>query len=201
MSLGKDLKEIFTEMGTGYQVIRDTQQVGSEYGRVIVNSQATKPFIVLNFLKLVVPYDSVIMGGDHVLLSGDRKYLVTVKNPEFVSDEVITSECVLLRSNCEVIIQRGTEEEEGYEEILIWNDLFPSGVPVLLTESLRDQDSLVDDIGTFEEHGMELYLSANVKLKLGDRVIDGDDIYEVQTIKTKRYDGVHMARLRLDTRQ
>jgi hypothetical protein len=201
MSLGADLKEIFTEMGMSYTVARNSVTVGSEYGEVIINSQATKPFIVLNFLKLVVPYDSVILGGDHVIFVDGREYIITAKNPEYVENALIKSECVLLKTNGSVKIERPSEEDDGneYDDAIEWTEVTLSE-PVLLTESLRDQESIVDDIGTFEDHGMELYISGVIGIKIGDRLHDGDDKYVIETVKRKRYDNVHMASLGLDTR-
>jgi hypothetical protein len=200
MSLGSDLKEIFTEMGRAYTVYHEGAEGSTEYGEIIPNSQATKPFIVLNFLKMNVAHDTSLVGGDHVVFADSSDYMVTAKNGDYVENAVIKYECVLYKTNDTVLVERFSEEEVNYVDEITSAEI-DSDVPVLLTEALREQELDVDDIGTFERHGMELYVSSYVGIQVGDIITDsGGTKYKATVVIEKRFNNVHIVKLDIDNR-
>ena len=90
MSIGPDLKEVLSDVGTAYTIIRDSGNITGEFLDFETNAQVTKPFIKEFFLDAVLSYDTEAVVGDIIEfnVAGDR-YLIMNKTPEMFENQVV----------------------------------------------------------------------------------------------------------------
>ena len=100
MSIGPDIKEVLTEVGTAYTIIRSAGNVAGEYLDYELNAQVTKPFIQEFFLDASLSYNTALIAGDILEFNvAGTRYLLMNKTPETFENEVISYAAVLYKSN------------------------------------------------------------------------------------------------------
>jgi hypothetical protein len=87
MTLGADIKEVYTDVGAAYSATRIGPGVSGEletgYLDFELNRQVTKPFIREYFIEASLPYDTVSAVGDVIEFTADgRKFLLMNLTPD-----------------------------------------------------------------------------------------------------------------------
>lgn len=111
MSLGPDVKEIYQELGRGYEVIRGGTVVAEEHLMHKTNTQATKPFVLLAHLKVRFPFDTHVRGGDVIRFKDDGSYYTaTMMQPDVFENEIVYFFSVIYRCNCRVDLENWNKQ-------------------------------------------------------------------------------------------
>ena len=204
MSIGPDLKEVLSDVGTAYKIIRDSGDITGEYLDFEMNAQVTKPFIKEFFLDAVLAYDTVAVLGDIIeFTASNERYLIMNKTPEMFENQVISYGVVLYKTNVLVTILRPSEptwRRYDYRQITTWTSI--KTIDALLTTPLfgnfLDTD---EELGLIGMEKGELYLPSSVGIIDLDRVwIDATEYYRVESVKRRRYPGVDVVDVGNDTR-
>ena len=199
MALPEKIKSIFKKIGSRYSIVTPTGLQADEdwFCEPELNTQVTKPFVLLNFLKVNFPFDTEVKPGDTIeFLTGNSRYLVTVMLPEMFRDRIIKYLSVLYRCNDSATILRKTyTRDDNLKKIVTWSPFgitWPALVadPYLGSELSENSD---DDLqGVFSDDKQNLYISGDSGIVLGDRIFlavkNGNHM--VSKIKTTRYDNV-----------
>ena len=209
MTLGSDIKEVYTDVGAAYSAIRPGPGVSGEletgYLDFELNRQVTKPFIREYFIEASLPHDTIAGVGDVIEFTTDgRKFLLMNLTPDLFENAVFEYQGVLYK--CNVLAGKlerssGEDWDSNYKKGLNWVEI-DDAIPALVTESLFGHSLETDvELGMLGLERHELYISASYGIKTLDRftTVSGE-FYMVTTIKSRRYDGIDVAELETDTR-
>jgi hypothetical protein len=204
-TLGDDIGEVFEEVGVHFSVIRGGEAFDSgEYLVYDLNRQVTKPFIREHFLEAEMSYIASLRTGDIAVFDDGRKFLVMNRTAEQFENEAVLQNAVLYMSNASVRILRseGEDWDENYLKIPRWSPIHSGEVDALITEALYghslESDKELAMIG-IENH--ELYIPKWVGIEVRDRVEwSSGEFYQINTVMKRRYSGIDVAELGVDTR-
>jgi len=100
MSVGDDIKDALTEVGSAYTIIRDAGNISGELGTLESSSMVTKPLTIEAFRRSMVAYDTQLATGDVVEfnVTSDR-FLVTNMLPELFENSAIQFDAILYKCN------------------------------------------------------------------------------------------------------
>jgi hypothetical protein len=211
MTLGADIKEVYTDVGAAYSAVRSGPGVSGEietgYLDFELNRQVTKPFIREYFIEASLPYDSETAVGDVIEFTGDgRKFLLMNLTPDLFENEVFEYQGVLYKCN---ILAGKLERSSGevwdtaqtYQKQHNWHTIDDS-IEALVTESLFGHSLETDvELGMLGLERHELYIPASYGIKPLDRFTPvSGEWYMITTVKSRRYDGIDVAELETDTR-
>jgi len=208
MALRDQIKKVYTRVGRSYTIVRGALEISGEYLEPQMNSQATKPFVLLNFLRANLAYDTEIVSGDTIRFDDDDSYyLVTVKLPEVFKGSAISFASALYRCNDVATLSRlQTTRATDLQAINTWQQVGTQSWHVLVADSFTGEEVAENESfelkGKFKNDNQDLYICGSCGIKLGDRVtlsIIGDR-YMVTSIKKTRYDNVYQVMLDDDTR-
>jgi hypothetical protein len=210
MTLGADIKEVYTDVGAAYAVTRPgpgaSGEIETGYLDFELNRQVTKPFIREYFIEASLPYDSVSAVGDVVEFTVDgRKFLLMNLTPDLFENEVFEYQGVLYK--CNVLagkLERFSGEDwddQTYKKDFVWDEI-DDAIPALVTESLFGHSLETDvELGMLGLERHELYIPSSYGIKVLDRFTPvSGEFYMVTTIKSRRYDGIDVAELETDRR-
>jgi hypothetical protein len=210
MTLGADIKEVYTDVGAAYSATRIGPGVSGEletgYLDFELNRQVTKPFIREYFIEASLPYDTVSAVGDVIEFTADgRKFLLMNLTPDLFENAVFEYQGVLYK--CNILagkLERSSGEDwdtQTYHKEHVW-DVIDDNIPALVTESLFGHSLETDvELGMLGLERHELYISASYGIKPLDRFTPvSGEWYMITTVKRRRYDGIDVAELETDTR-
>jgi len=201
MTLGVDIKEVLADVGMSITILRDAGNITGEYIYGKINKQVTKPFIREFFMEAWLASDSQAVGGDVVQLSDGRIFIVMNKTPSMFEDAIYRYDSVLYKCNTVAILQRPTETRVNYT-ITTTFPAIQETVNALITESLYGNELDTDEelalLGISSE---DCYVSSSVGVERQDRFwISDSEYYQVEVVRTRRFDGVDLIVLGEDTR-
>ena len=206
MSIGPDIKDVLREVGVSYTILRDSGNITGEYTFTKSNAQVTKPFIREFFLEGFVSYDTAIQVGDIVQMNtSGKKYMIMNKTPELLEDTVYRYMIVMYLCNVVADILRPTDIEatanNRWQSGIEWNYV-ASQINCLITTPLYGHELSVDDqIGALGIEVFEMYASTSIGIQALDRVyISATEYYQVETVKSRRFEAVDVFELGEDTR-
>jgi len=206
MSLGDDLKEVFSDVGTAFTILRDAGNISGEYLIYEINRQVTKPFVREFFYESEFAYDTEAVPGDVIEFDADsRRFLIANLTDSHFEDGPIEKEGVLYKCN----ISSGRLWRASGED---WDDtsyrkiedfqIIHDNVNALMTEGLYGHELEEDEeIGQITREGHEVYLSGDLLPQALDiwEPTSGE-FYEVRTIKTRRYENIKVLEVSEQTR-
>lgn len=202
--IGLDIKEVLSEVGVSFTIIRDSGNVTGEYVMYSPNAQVTKPFIREFFLDARLAYDTACVVGDVIEFNttGDR-YLIMNRTPTLLEDEIYQYNTVLYKTNVVCDILRPSEGDwptDTYHRRTIWTSL-ASSQDVLITTPLYGHELDESAFGPLQIEVHEMYVPASIGIRPLDRVrVSSSEYYRVTTVKPRRYDGVDVVELSEDQR-
>jgi len=207
MSIGVDLEEVYSEVGTAIKVYSpDGTTSTGEYLDFDVNRQVTKPFIREFFLEDNLAYNTVIVGGDVIEFTVDgRTFLVMNKTGELFENKIIGYNTVLYKCNEVVTIKRPTKAgwDVNYKRAITWPSV-ATDVPVLLTERFFGTGLGAVEPKDFLEYDIldnQMLISSYYVVKPLDRVwISDTEFFQVDFVEKRKFDGVWSCVLSEDTR-
>jgi hypothetical protein len=207
MALRDKIKKVYRKVGRAYTIIRPQGDITGEYLAQEMNTQATKPFVLLNFLRVSLPYDTEVIPGDTIMFEDGSYYLATVKLPDIFKGAPSCFLSVLYRCNDVATIMRNSESRDAdLKMTTTWNQIGTRTWPVLIADSFTGEEIAAnpqnDLQGLFKNDVQDMYISGGCEIELGDRVaLDSvADYYMVTQIKKTRYDNVFQITLDDDTR-
>ena len=223
--IGEDFKEIYKDIGRPYvRLNMDGTQSPVEYGKGILNSQATKPFTVLTTVRGFFPHDTVVRPGDVIhFLDEDSYYMVTVLKASVLEGAIKFFSGVLYMVNSLAFMSRevnGQRDERG--DLIQGFVQQTQKIHCNLSDTMFGTTLLEDGriaIGDVTRDNQTLYLPApwvkhrdsgeQLFVEIGDRLHveplkpetcwEAKD-YEVIGVRRNRYDNVHDLTLREDRR-
>jgi hypothetical protein len=206
MTIGIDIEQVLEEIGTAYSVLRaNSGEFDAEYLDYEMNRQVTKPFIREHFLEVIFPYNTIVVGGDVVQFNVDnRKFLVMNITPENFENTCIGKEGVLYKCNVSGEVLRPSGEvwdTQTYHKTPAWETIKTNAFGVI-TEKLFGTDLAQDEpIGQIGIYANELYIPHSFGVQELDRyVAQSGEYWKIQSIETRKFDGVDICQLVEDTR-
>ncbi len=204
-TLGDDIKAVFTEVGTAYNIIRDAEVLSGEFLDETLNRQVTKPFVKEFFLEVSLPFDTRAVGGDVIQFTEDsRTFLIVHINPEDFENASVTQESVLYKANVsgELLRPSGEGWDSNYQPQMDVMTSVQTSVYGLLTERLFGPDieqGVV--IGQIEIEGQSLYMPSRYGVQPLDRYqVGSGEYYKIEAIEERRFNGVDVCKIVEDTR-
>ena len=206
MSEGPEIKELFEDIGTPFEILRDEGNISGEYLLYKTNAQVTKPFIREFFLETMLPYDSQVAGGDVLKVDDgtNRSFIVMNKTPENMEGEAFVNNVVLYKCNVSGELQRPSGEAPDphtYRTLTQWETV-KEECHGLLTAQLYGTDVKdEEDIGRINLEALYFYVPTKFGVMTNDRYspVSGE-YYKVDEIKRREFDGVDVCHLSEDTR-
>ncbi len=206
VGLGVDIKEVYDELGSAFNIISRNPVVTGEKIIYELNAQATKPFIREHFLEATLPYDTVVTTDDVIkIIETDINYLVMAKTAELFEDSIVEWNLVLYKCNLPLTthIVRPIEIRDPitYDMISGWQIIADDPVYGLTSDRVFGSDIEIGDVGQSQIWRIDLYLPKFYGLKPLDRLIlSPTEYYKVETVQAYNYPGVVVAILVEDTR-
>ncbi|MDY6863879.1 MAG: hypothetical protein SV062_12940 [Thermodesulfobacteriota bacterium] len=205
MGIGEDIKSVYNDVGSSYNVLRDDGDLSGEYCVYKINRQVTKPFIQEFFLEAQLPYDTEIKVGDLLEFQTDgRVFLLMNKNPMMFEDEIVNYQGILYKCNVsgELFAPSGEVwDAQTYQKTTQWNQK-KAICYGLQTEPLFGHDLETDEeLGQIGVERHQLFVSNTVGIETFDRYepVSGE-YYKVEEIRKRRFPGVDVVELSEDMR-
>ena len=204
MSIGSKIKSVFVKAGASFTILRDSGDIAGGYLTEEPNTQITKPFIRAFFREGSLAYDTEVIAGDVVEIDTDeRRLLVMTRTPEMFKDEIVQYNAVLYLANVsgELLRPSDSTRDAQYHTELEWTSV-KTNCHALLTETLFGHELETDEeLGQLVIEKHELYVPHSVGVQIHDRYQPvAEEYYEVETIKTRRYDSIDICGLKEDHR-
>ena len=206
MTIGPDIKEVLSEVGSAFTIKRDSGDITGEYLDFTPNTQVTKPFIREFFLEAMLSYDTDVISGDIITINVPAQpYLVMNLTPDMFENEIIKRDGVIYKCNVSGELLRFSGEADWSDSTmhkLEHLQLVRADCYALLTSpefgGELDKD---EDIGYLNMEEQELYVPSSYGLQEMDRYqpVSGE-YYMVTAVKKRRYPNVDVALLSEDTR-
>lgn len=205
MSIGPDIRDVFKEIGTPYNIRKHSGSVISgEYLDYEIPLGSTSTFIINYTLDATLAYDTKAEGGDIIEFPNDgSRFLLALKNPERFEQEVTVREVRLYRCNVWGHVKRRSVSRttDKYKATSSWNNLIASGEDALLASNLAYMGTEVAEYGRLETEEENLHISGNIPIQEGDRFespIAGK--FEVMNVSKRRLNNVTVCRMQKDER-
>jgi len=208
MALQDQIKKVYVRVGRAYTIVRGAVEITGEYLEPQTNSQATKPFVLLNFLRANLAFDTQILPGDTIRFNDDNSYyLVTTKLPEVFRGSAISFSSVLYRCNDVATLSRLQNTRDADLKVInTWQQVGTQTWRVLIADSFTGEELAENESfelkGKFKNDNQDMYICGSCGIKLGDRVTLATigEHYMAASIKKTRYDNVYQVMLDDDTR-
>jgi len=206
MSIGPDIKDVLREVGVSYTILRDAGNITGEYIFTKSNAQVTKPFIREFFLEGFISYDTDVAVGDIIQMNTSSKnYMVMNKTPELLEDIVYRYSVVLYLCNVIADILRPSDLEATADNRWLsginWSYIARQTNCLITTPLYGHELSIDDQIGALGIEVYEMYAPSSLGIQALDRVrISSIEYYQVETVKSRRYEAVDVFELGEDTR-
>jgi hypothetical protein len=201
--VGEDIKAAYIEVGTSFEVFRETVISSGEYLIYDLNAQATKPFIREHFLEASLAYDTSGEVGDVLRFSDGGCFLLMNKTPAEVEDVIIEYSAVLYKANVSGELSRPSGEvwdTQTYHKQPVF-EVIKTNCYALLTESLFRYELAEEPYGNVSEVKDEMYIPKRYGVQINDRYTPvSGEYYKVSTVKTRGFPGVDIVILEEDTR-
>ena len=205
MSIGPDLKDALSEIGTSFIFLHPNPSFASEKMMYKSNTQTTKPFVREFYLTTKFAYDTNVNGGTVLQIpSSAIPYLVVSKTPEIFDNEVIEYNGGLYKCNVSGELSRISGEvgwSSDYRKTPVFQTI-KANAYALQTEQVSGAGIREnEDIGAISISRHDLYVPSDYGVKELDRYqpVSGE-YWMVKSVKLRMYDNVDMCELIEDTR-
>ena len=205
MSVGDDIKDALSEVGSSYTIVRDAGNISGETGLLEYSSQVTKPLTLEHFRRCTAPYDTQMITGDVVEFDViDQKFIVTNVLAELFENAAVQYEAILYKCNVasgELYRPSGESWGDQYHKETQW-ELIKDNCDAMQVAALYgndlDADNEVALIGLQKDEVL-------IPRFAGAQVLDrwqpySGEYYIVSTIETRRYPNVDVLIVEEDTR-
>ena len=205
-SLGEDIKEVFTEIGSEVHLLRESGIVSGEFLLFKPEKTGSADNIELG-IKAQFPYDSSILAADVLQIqSSGQKFLVVHKNPEDFEDATFRSQAVLSKINVYGHLKRSSGEvrsTQTYQKTHNWNTVKSICYGTLLTLP-RTKETEFTKVGLIPDSDLGFLVPHSYGIRPMDRVfVSGETgaYFQVSTVNSWTYNNVDFCSMIEDTRQ
>jgi hypothetical protein len=196
MTIGADIKDVLSEVGAAYTIIRDSGNISGEYGVYDLTSQATKPVTLEHFRRGMLSYDTQVVEGDVIEFdTTSERYMVMNKLPELFENTVVQYESIFYKCNVlegKLLRPSGEDVDSNtYHSEIQW-EVVKDNCNAMQVAALYGNDLVEEEkFGLIGLRKDEVYLPSSVGAKVLDRFqpVSGE-YYMVATIETRRFPGV-----------
>jgi len=209
MSVGEDIKDALTEVGSTYTILRDSGDIAGEYGLLEFSAQVTKPITIESFRRGMISFDSVLVTGDVVEFPIiDERYLATNMLPELFENSIVHYDTVFYKCNVtsgELMRPSGESWDDPlnqYHKETEW-EIVKGGVNAMQVAALYGNDLEAEGeieavIGLKKDEVMMPH-------SVGAQVLDrwqpfSGEYYQVSIIETRRYPDIDVLIIEEDHR-
>jgi len=198
MSVGDDIKDAITEVGSAYTILRDSGNVSGEYGLLEYSSMVTKPLTIESFRRLQAQYDTETVTGDVVEFEiTSQKFLVTNMLAELFENAIVQYENILYKCNVasgELMRPSGESWDNSLEQYhketqceIVNTNCHAMQVAALYGNSM-EEDQEIAMIGLSKDEVL-------IPHSIGAQVLDrwqpsSGEYYVVNTIEQRRYPNI-----------
>jgi len=203
MSISLDIKLVLQEIGTSFNVKRDSGDVSGGYLDYEMNRQVTKPFIREFFIEATFQHDSVAANGDVIEFSDGRRYLVMNDSPENFENELISRETVLYMCNVSGELLRASGEvwDTNYRRGTSWEAVHSSCYAVLTSRLFGTDLQQDEELAQIGIESQVLYLPSSLGARSLDRYQPASgEYYKVEQVIHRYFPAVDVCYLAEDTR-
>lgn len=131
MSMGEDLKEVLTDVGVSFNVVRNGVTVATEYLGYDSNRLITKPFFIEHQYNVELFYDTIVRSGDYIITSDGRKFYCVHLWPEIFENDIVSYGGVFFKLNATVDIQNPPVGGDGPNGARAWTPAY-TAIPACL---------------------------------------------------------------------
>ena len=206
MSIGADIKQVFTEVGTFVQV--EDSDV-SEYIDYDFNVQVGNPFLREHLRVGSFSHDTSIKAGDVLYIPKNGERLLVVNFiPEMFENEIVAVNTTLYKCNVhfkcyrEKTIEGSGSLRDQANRTMAWS-LVGEGYAAF-TASLRGNISEISEYQTFGDFLIKkdtLFYSDKIEIRPKDRVLFSEmEYYEVGNVDARRFNQCSVCMLNEDSR-
>lgn len=206
MSIGVDIKDVLSEVGSSYVIIRDAGNISGEYGDIMFSSQVTKPITIESFRRMTMAYDTQVVTGDVIELDlTNTRYMVANKLHEQFENSIVTVEGVLYKCNInsgKLLRPSGeTWGSDTYHKETQW-EVIKNNCDAMQVAALYGNDLETDqELALLGLRKDELYIPDSVGIQTMDRFQPASgEFYMVASVETRRFPNIDVAILEEDTR-
>jgi len=211
MSLGEDIKEVFTDLGTAITLIRDGGNVSGEYLLYEANTQATKPETLEFMVKGQAPYDTAIVPGEIINFDElSTNYLLLNKNPEMFENAVYRYQLTMYKVNTVGPLERPSGERpwnaQTYQTETEWETVKDPCYGVIVGQMLENR-IIEANVGDLEHIEYMFFIPQSIGVRINDRIYAGvdsegnDRYFKVDSIIPWNYNAVDFCTISEDTRE
>ena len=208
MSVGLDIKEALTEVGSAYTILRDSGDIDGEYGLLEFSAQVTKPITIEHFRRGMLSFDSVLVTGDVVNFDVvDETFLATNMLPELFENAIVHYDTVFYKCNTtsgklmRPSGERWDDPLDQYHKETEWETI-KSDVNAMQVAALYGNDlEAEEEIALLGLKKNEVLVSHSIGAQVLDRWQPASgEYYQVSVIETRRYPNIDVLIIEEDNR-
>ncbi len=204
MTIGTDIKNAFSFVGTSFIIRRDSGDFSGEYLTYDVPIGSKNPFDREVRLDASFAYDTITIEGDILELSNGKRVLVASKTPDMFQDETVIYEVSLLKCNVTSgILYRSSGEvwdDQEYHKVQTWETI-KTGVNGVLVEVSGNQLSDRDEQGLLTLKRLELLVPSGEDFRVLDRFYTrSGEYFQVNVVRQYEYPAIKTIELGEDNR-
>ncbi len=194
MTIGPDIKEVLSEVGVKYLIVRDSGNVTGEYLTYKPNAQVTKPFIREYFLEAALSYATKAIAGDIIqFVVTEDCYIIMNSTPALFENAVIKYETVLYKTNVLIDVLRpsNVRNTNTLQMRTVWTPIKTQARALISVPMFGIDLDTNEELGLIGVGNYELYVPSSYGVQVLDRIrISSSEFYRVETVKSRRYKNV-----------
>lgn len=205
MSIGPDIKEVLTELGTSFTIhyTDGSPPASGEKLDYEFYPDNSSEFIRQNFYSATLAYDTIVVAGNIISFASDY-FLVTNTMSSLFEDQVVEYSVPLFKSNCQGTIERFTEtcnESTNYIRVPTWADVYTNVYGLNYESRFGEEVKDFQDTIDLPLDTNLLFISSAYDIENGDRFrLDATTKWKIDRIATRRIQGLNILYLSSDTR-
>lgn len=206
MSIGADICDVLSEVGSAYTIVRSGGNISGEYATYDLTSQATKPITLEHFRRGMLAYNTSVVAGDVIeFTTSSERFLIANKLPLLFQNEVAEYESIFYKCNVssgELFRPSGERwDPNTYHKETQWESI-KSDCDAMQVAALYGNDLETDqELALVGLQKDEVYLPDSVGARVMDRWQPASgEYYMVSTIESRRFPGLDVLIIEEDTR-
>ncbi len=204
MTIGTDIKNAFSSVGTAFTIKRDSGNFSGEYLTYDIPVGSKTSFDREVKLDASFAYDTLAIEGDVLELSNGKRVLIASKTPDMFQNETVIFEASLFKCNVTAgVLYRSSGEvwdDQSYHKVQTWETI-KTGINGVLVEVSGNQLSDQDEQGLLTVKKLELLVPSGEDFRVNDRFFTrSGEYFQVSVVKQYEYPAIKTIELGEDNR-